>query len=140
MLHYFFLYVVFSASVSILLQMSISLRDPTLPLRNYILKHPWQDLFSVHLQAFLEVLPAVQSSVSRENLLVPVSVEGNSTGDVITGALKTLKAEGFSLHACNLVKRKSIRNNFLEFFCKFQSTFKEFGQELICRSIVHCGL
>ena len=27
----------------------------------------------------------------------------------------------------NLVKRKSIRNNFLEFFCKFQSTFKEFG-------------
>ena len=57
---------------------------------------------------------------------MPVSVEGNPTGDVITGALKTRKAEGCSLRACNLVKRKSIRDNSLEMFCKFQSTFKEF--------------
>ena len=58
-------------------------------------------------------------------------MEKASTGDVISGVLKTRKAEGCGLQACNFLKRNSIRDHFLEISCKFQGTFNKFGKELV---------
>ena len=51
-------------------------------------------------------------STRVEFLLAPVSVESKSTGEVISGNLKTHKEERSSLQACNLLKRNCIRDHF----------------------------
>ena len=52
---------------------------------------------------------------------MPVSVEGNSTGDVITGALKASRLKAL---VCMSAKRKSIRDNFLEISVNFKATLR----------------
>ena len=56
-------------------------------------------------------------------LLAPASEERNFAMDVISGVLKTRKAESCSLHICVFLIRNHIRDHFLEIFCKFQNTF-----------------
>ena len=65
-------------------------------------------LFKYTCRPSWRVLPAVKSSYSVENLLAPVSDERNFTVDVMSGVLKTRKAESCSLHVC-----KSLPGKFL---------------------------
>ena len=41
--------------------------------------------------------------------------------------LTSFKVESCTLQADNLLKRNSIRDHFLDIFCKFQGTIKKFG-------------
>ena len=102
---------------------------------SYGVKHPRLSPFQVHLQTFLEVLATVQSSYSVQNLLAPASEERKSTVDVILGVLKTHKLDGSSLQVCKFLIRKTIRDHFLEVFCKFQNTSKKFEKEFVFSSV-----
>ena len=55
------------------------------------------------------------------------SEERNSAMGVISGVLKTGKAESCSLYVCVFLLRNHIRDHFLEIFCKSQNNFKKFG-------------
>ena len=55
------------------------------------------------------------------------SEERNSAMGVISGVLKTRKAESCSLYVCVFLLRNHIRDHFLEIFCKSQNNFKKFG-------------
>ena len=55
------------------------------------------------------------------------SEERNSAMDVISGLLKTRKAESCSLYVCVFLIRNHIRDHFLEIFWKSQNNFKKFG-------------
>ena len=57
--------------------------------------------------------------------------------DVISGVLKTVKAESYGLYICVFLIRNQIRDHFLEIFCKFQNTSKKFGQVLISGSVAN---
>ena len=70
---------------------------------------------------------ADKSSYSVETSLAPASEQKKSAMDVISGVLKTRKAENCSLYICVFLMRNHIRDYFLEIFCKFQNTFKKFG-------------
>ena len=50
-----------------------------------------------------EILAAVYSTYSVQSLSVPIFVERKSTGELISGVLKTCKEEGWSFQACNLL-------------------------------------
>ena len=83
-----------------------------LPFENsYEIKHLWWSPFQI----------------SVETSLAPASEERNSAMDVISGVLKTRKAESCSLYVCVFLIRNHIRDHFLEIFCKSQNTFKKFG-------------
>ena len=58
-----------------------------------------------------------------------------STVDVISGVLKTRKADSCSLQVCIFLIRNPIRDHFPEIFCKLKSTFKKFGQEFAFSSV-----
>ena len=75
------------------------------------------------------------SSYSVQNSLVPASGERNSTVDVIVGVLKTCQVDGGSLRVCKFLIRKTVRDHFLEIFCKLQSTFKKFDKEFVFSSV-----
>ena len=79
--------------------------------------------FSYTLASF----PGIVWCYSAEKSLAPASEERNSAMDVISGVLKTRKAESCSLYVCVFLIRNHIRDHFLEVFCKFQSTIKKFG-------------
>ena len=67
------------------------------------------------------------SSYSVENKLGPASVKRTPQETLSQEVLKIRMAEGCSfagLHS-NLLKSDSIRDHFLEIFCKFQSTFNK---------------
>ena len=69
-------------------------------------------------QYFLQILAVVQSTYSVESVSTPVFVETKSTGEVISGVLKSCKEEDCSLQACNLLSGNSNRGHFLKMFCK----------------------
>ena len=54
------------------------------------------------------------------------SEERNSTVDVISGILKTHKAESCSLQFCKSLIRNPIRDHFQKTFCRLKSIFKKF--------------
>ena len=64
----------------------------------------------------------------------------NTTWDVISGVLKTRRAEGCSSQACNLLKKNSIRDPLPEIFCMFQSAFKNLVRSsfLVALHNVYC--
>ena len=59
--------------------------------------------------------------------LRPASQERHLTLDIISGVLKTRKAESCSLQVCKFLIRHAIRDHLLKIFFKFQSSFKKFG-------------
>ena len=63
----------------------------------------------------------------EERKKVTASEERNSAMDVISGLLKTRKAESCSLYVCVFLIRNHIRDHFLEIFWKSQNNFKKFG-------------
>ena len=75
------------------------------------------------------------SSYSVQNSLAPASGERNSTVDVILGVLKTRQVDGGSSRVCKFLIKKTVRDHFLEIFCKLQSTFKKSEQEFVFSSV-----
>ena len=78
------------------------------------------------VKSFLSTLAHLPGSFNRcleqllcRNLLALASGERNSTIDVISRVLKTLKAENCILHVSKFLIRNPIRDYFLEIFCKF---------------------
>ena len=76
--------------------------------------------FSYTLASF----PGIVWCYSAEKSLAPASEERNSAMDVISGVLKTCKAESCGLYVCVFLIRNHIRDHFLQIFCKLQNTFK----------------
>ena len=125
----FFLPIRYSASISFCCIYTFF----TLSLRKYPVKHPWSTVESL-LSTLTNLLETF-----REPLSACFWKERNSTRDVISWALKTPKAEAVVCR-CNLLKRNSIKDHFLEIFCKFQSTCKRFGSEFVLNSLANCRL
>ena len=57
-------------------------------------------------------------------MLVLVSIERNSIGNVISGVLKTSKNEGCKLVTCNLLKMHSFRDHSQEMFLSFKAPLR----------------
>ena len=66
----------------------------------------------------------VWSSYSVENPLAPASDGRNSAVDVVSGVLKTRKAESCILQVCKFLIRNAIRDHFLEIFSSFKPTLR----------------
>ena len=79
------------------------------------------------VKSFSYTLASFPGSVwcySVETSLASASEERNSAMDVISGVLKTCKAESCGLYVCVFLIRNHIRDDVLEIFCKLQNTFK----------------
>ena len=83
--------------------------------------------FSKTLASFPESVCCCSEQLFCRDVVAPASEERNSAMYVISGVLKTRKAESCSLYVCVFLIRNHIRDHFLEVFCKFQNTFKKFG-------------
>ena len=59
--------------------------------------------------------------------------------DIISQVLRAGTAENCSLQISKFLIRKPIGDHFVEIYCKFQSTFKKFGQKFF-NSVVNCNL
>ena len=62
----------------------------------------------------------------------------DSTGNFISGVLKTRWAVLLAGLYNNKLKRNSIGDHFLEFFCKFQRTFNKFCKDFVFSNAVNC--
>ena len=83
---------------------------------SYIMKKTYM------IKSFSSTLAHIPGSFRRcvvQLFEAPASEERNSKVDVISGVLKTLKAESCILQVCKFLIRNPIRDHFLEVFCKF---------------------
>ena len=83
---------------------------------------------------------AVWRNYSVETSLVPASEERNSAMDVISGVLKTRKAESCSLNVCVFLIRSQIRDHSWKFFVNFKTPFRNLVkcQFLAALQILYC--
>ena len=98
-------------------------------------KTPMFKSFSSTLADLPRSFSCCLSSYSVQNSLAPASGERNSTVDVILGVLKTRQVDGGSSRVCKFLIKKTVRDHFLEIFCKLQSTFKKFDKEFVFSSV-----
>ena len=80
--------------------------------------------FSNTLSSFPESVCCCLEQLFCRDVVSVTSEESNSAMDVISGVLKSHKAESCN---CVFLIRNHIRHHFLEVFCKSQNTFKRFG-------------
>ena len=83
--------------------------------------------FSNTLSSFPESVCCCLEQLFCRDVVSVASEESNSAMGVISGVLKSHKAESCSLYVCVFLIRNHIRHHFLEVFCKSQNTFKRFG-------------
>ena len=83
--------------------------------------------FSNTLSSFPESVCCCLEQLFCRDVVSVASEESNSAMDVISGVLKSHKAESCSLYVSVFLIRNHNRHHFLEVFCKSQHTFNKFG-------------
>ena len=83
--------------------------------------------FSNTLSSFPESVCCCLEQLFCRDVVSVASEESNSAMDVISGVLKSHKAESCSLYVSVFLIRNHNRHHFLEVFCKSQNTFNKFG-------------